>query len=56
MKPKAFCPRIPKGQMIHIPIWAVNTDKEIWGDDAKDFRCVIGGFKLPGNSPHVQQA
>ncbi|KAJ7115674.1 cytochrome P450 [Mycena epipterygia] len=28
---------IPKGQMIHIPIWAVNTDKEIWGEDANEF-------------------
>ncbi|KAJ7144334.1 cytochrome P450 [Mycena epipterygia] len=28
---------IPKGQMIHIPIWGVNTDKEIWGDDADQF-------------------
>ncbi|KAJ7144321.1 cytochrome P450 [Mycena epipterygia] len=28
---------IPKGQMIHIPIWGVNTDKEIWGDDADEF-------------------
>ncbi|KAF7332942.1 hypothetical protein MVEN_02400100 [Mycena venus] len=25
---------IPKGQIIHVPILAVNTDKEIWGDDA----------------------
>ncbi|KAJ7118342.1 cytochrome P450 [Mycena epipterygia] len=28
---------IPKGQMIHIPILAVNTDKEIWGEDATEF-------------------
>ncbi|KAJ7132532.1 cytochrome P450 [Mycena epipterygia] len=28
---------IPKGQMIHIPIWAVNTDKEIWGEDPNEF-------------------
>ncbi|KAJ7144299.1 hypothetical protein C8R44DRAFT_143714 [Mycena epipterygia] len=28
---------IPKGQMIHIPIWGVNTDKEIWGEDADQF-------------------
>ncbi|KAJ7115351.1 cytochrome P450 [Mycena epipterygia] len=28
---------IPKGQMIHIPILAVNTDKEIWGNDANEF-------------------
>ncbi|KAJ7899843.1 cytochrome P450 [Mycena leptocephala] len=29
---------IPKGQIIHIPILAVNTDKEIWGDDAGEFK------------------
>ncbi|KAJ7473945.1 cytochrome P450 [Mycena latifolia] len=28
---------IPKGQMIRIPILAVNTDKEIWGEDASEF-------------------
>jgi len=29
---------IPKGQIIHIPILAVNTDKEIWGEDAAEFK------------------
>ncbi|KAF7369540.1 hypothetical protein MVEN_00283900 [Mycena venus] len=29
---------IPKGEMIHIPILAINTDPEIWGDDASEFR------------------
>jgi cytochrome P450 len=29
---------IPKGQLIHIPILAVNTDKEIWGEDAAEFK------------------
>ncbi|KAJ7762961.1 cytochrome P450 [Mycena metata] len=29
---------IPKGQMMHIPILAVNTDPEIWGQDAHEFR------------------
>ncbi|KAJ7177114.1 cytochrome P450, partial [Mycena filopes] len=28
---------ISKGQMIHVPILAVNTDKEIWGADAHEF-------------------
>ncbi|KAJ7448951.1 cytochrome P450 [Mycena latifolia] len=28
---------IPKGQIMHIPILAVNTDKEIWGPDAGEF-------------------
>lgn len=31
---------IPKGQIMHIPILAVNTDKEIWGDDAAEFKYV----------------
>ncbi|KAJ7121087.1 cytochrome P450 [Mycena epipterygia] len=30
--------RISKWQMIHIPILDVNTDKEIWGEDAQVFR------------------
>ncbi|KAK7051716.1 cytochrome P450 [Favolaschia claudopus] len=29
---------IAKGQMIHIPILAINTDPEIWGDDAAQFK------------------
>ncbi|KAJ7749184.1 cytochrome P450 [Mycena metata] len=29
---------IPKGQMMHIPILAINTDKETWGEDAYEFR------------------
>ncbi|KAJ7177190.1 cytochrome P450 [Mycena filopes] len=29
---------ISKGQMIHVPILAVNTDKEIWGEDAHEFK------------------
>ncbi|KAJ7676712.1 cytochrome P450 [Mycena polygramma] len=29
---------IPKGQVIHMPILSVNTDPEIWGDDAAEFK------------------
>ncbi|KAJ6555947.1 cytochrome P450 [Mycena capillaripes] len=29
---------IPKGQVIHLPMLAVNTDPEIWGDDAAEFK------------------
>ncbi|KAF7333878.1 Cytochrome P450 [Mycena venus] len=29
---------IPKGQILHVPIWAINTDKEIWGEDADQFK------------------
>jgi hypothetical protein len=32
--------RIPKGQMIHIPILAGNTDTEIWGEDTGEFKYV----------------
>jgi hypothetical protein len=27
--------------MIHVPILAVNTDKNIWGEDATEFKCVL---------------
>ncbi|KAJ6517406.1 cytochrome P450 [Mycena vitilis] len=29
---------IPEGQVIHVPMWNVNTDPEIWGDDATEFK------------------
>ncbi|KAJ6477921.1 cytochrome P450, partial [Mycena vitilis] len=29
---------IPKGQVIHVPILSVNTDAEIWGADAAEFK------------------
>ncbi|KAJ7835652.1 cytochrome P450 [Mycena olivaceomarginata] len=29
---------IPKGQIIYIPILAVNTDKDIWGPDAREWK------------------
>ncbi|KAJ7452640.1 cytochrome P450 [Mycena latifolia] len=29
---------IPKGQVIHLPILALNTDMDIWGPDAGEFR------------------
>ncbi|KAF7347066.1 hypothetical protein MVEN_01460400 [Mycena venus] len=29
---------IPKGQIIHMPLAAVNTAKEIWGNDAEEFK------------------
>ncbi|KAJ7055972.1 cytochrome P450 [Mycena amicta] len=39
---------IPKGQMIHLPIWVVNTSTEIWGEDALEFR--------PERWDHIPQA
>ncbi|KAJ7724569.1 cytochrome P450, partial [Mycena maculata] len=32
------CLPVPKGQILYIPIPAVNTDKDIWGDDAHEFK------------------
>ncbi|KAJ7867096.1 cytochrome P450 [Mycena olivaceomarginata] len=38
---------IPKGQMIHIPILAVNTDTDIWGEDAREFKYTRALENLP---------
>ena len=32
--------RLHRGDIITIPIQAVNRSKEVWGEDAKEFRCV----------------
>ncbi|KAF7297536.1 hypothetical protein MIND_00987800 [Mycena indigotica] len=29
---------IAKGQMLHLPLWAVNTSTETWGEDALEFK------------------
>jgi cytochrome P450 len=29
---------IKKGQELHIPILAINKSKDLWGEDAEDFR------------------
>ncbi|KAJ8508401.1 hypothetical protein ONZ45_g9329 [Pleurotus djamor] len=29
--------KVPKGTLIHIPIRAANTSKEVWGDNAEEF-------------------
>ncbi|KAJ7434099.1 cytochrome P450, partial [Mycena galericulata] len=39
---------LPKGQVMHIPILAVNTDTEIWGDDAAEF--------IPERWEHIPEA
>ncbi|KAJ7473713.1 cytochrome P450 [Mycena galericulata] len=39
---------IPKGQIMHIPISAVNTDTEIWGEDAGEF--------IPERWEHIPEA
>lgn len=33
-----LCNRIKKGELIIIPIMAMNRDKSLWGDDAAEFR------------------
>jgi cytochrome P450 len=30
--------KVPKGSFVHVPIEAFNLDKEIWGDDAWEFK------------------
>lgn len=37
----ACCPVFLKGQTIHIPILAVNTDTELWGPDAAEWRSAL---------------
>ena len=32
--------RVRKGQTIAIPIFPINLDKSIWGDDSMDFKLV----------------
>ncbi len=32
--------RVKKGEMIDIPISALNRDESLWGEDAKEYRCV----------------
>jgi cytochrome P450 len=29
------------GDTVLIPIYAMNTDKDVWGDDALEFKCVF---------------
>jgi hypothetical protein len=31
-------PSVRKGQKIHVPITALNVDKELWGADAEEFK------------------
>ncbi|KAJ7867100.1 cytochrome P450 [Mycena olivaceomarginata] len=43
---------IPKGQIIHIqPILTVNTDKEVWGEDAREFNAERTSQTPPASSP-----
>ena len=32
---------IGEGDRVSIPIYAMNTDKDVWGDDALEFKCVF---------------
>lgn len=40
--------RIPNGQLIHISILGLQTDPEIWGADAAEFRYVFPCFEVLG--------
>ena len=31
---------VPKGSFVHVPIEAFNLDKEVWGNDAWEFKWV----------------
>jgi hypothetical protein len=31
---------VPKGSFVHVPVEAFNVDREIWGADAWEFKCV----------------
>jgi cytochrome P450 len=42
-----FANRIIKGDKVTIPIYAMNTDRDIWGDDALQFKCVFSLISLP---------
>lgn len=36
--------RVKKGETVFIPIIAINRDKSIWGEDAKEFKSVPLGY------------
>lgn len=36
-----FVASLPKGAIVKIPIQTINKSKEIWGEDAEEFRCGI---------------
>lgn len=35
------CIRVSKGSFVHVPVEAFNLDKEMWGQDAWDFKSVV---------------
>jgi hypothetical protein len=39
--PCLFVNRIGKGESLLIPIYTMNTDKDIWGRDALEFKCAF---------------
>ncbi|KAJ7687494.1 cytochrome P450 [Mycena rosella] len=49
------CLPIPKGQVMHIPILAVNTNPEIWGKDAGEFKPERWG-KVPDAATEIPGA
>lgn len=40
--------RVIKGDTVFIPILAINRSKELWGEDAFEFKCVLPLIPLRG--------
>jgi cytochrome P450 len=36
----AISVKVPRGTLVHVPVEAFNLDKEVWGEDAWEFKCV----------------
>lgn len=50
--------RLREGDIVKLPIRAINRSKEIWGEDAEEFRFVdttYSGYPLPRLHPHSHE-
>ena len=45
--PRLFVNSINEGEKVVIPIYAMNTDKDIWGEDAFEFKYAFNRNLLP---------
>lgn len=43
---RLFSNSVSEGDRLLIPIYAMNTDKDIWGADAFEFKCVFNQYQL----------
>ena len=39
--PRSFMNSISEGDKVLIPIYAMNTDRDVWGEDSLEFRCAF---------------